>query len=53
MITRLIVTILFILAYSCIGIALESIVLMPALFAFYGFCSAVIYMVLSRLKFAL
>jgi len=53
MFRRAMVTILFIFAYVFAGIALEVVTTIPALFAFYGFCSAVIYMTLSKLKYAL
>ncbi len=50
---RFLATVLFIILYSCFGVALESVTEIPALFSFYGFCNAVIYMTLSKYKMAL
>ena len=50
---RFLATVLFIISYVCFGIALDELTEISALFSFYGFCSAVVYMTLSRYKITL
>jgi len=50
---RLLATILFLISYCCFGIALETVTQIPALFSFYGFCCACVYVTLSKYKIAL